>query len=48
MTVISRISSDGVLKTNVELDEVSFDLIKTGPAGVFAAEFDEVSLSTST
>jgi hypothetical protein len=48
MTVISRISPDGVLKTNVELDEVSFTSIKTGPAGVFAAEFDEVSLSTST
>ena len=48
MTVISRISPDGVLKTNVELDEVSFTSIKTGPFGVFAAEFDEVSLSTST
>lgn len=48
MAVITRISPDGVLKTNVELDEVSFDLIKTGPAGVFAAEFDEVSLSTTT
>jgi hypothetical protein len=48
MAVVTRISSDGVLKTTVELDEVSFTSIKTGPFGVFAAEFDEVSLSTTT
>jgi hypothetical protein len=47
-TTITKLFPSGVLQTSVELDEVTYNSIKVGPTGVYSAQFDEISLSTST
>ena len=51
-TTYARISSTGTLfiqgSESYQFDEVTYTTIKTNTQGVYAAEFDEVSLSTST
>jgi len=47
-TTLTKLFPNGVLQTRVELDEITYSSIKVGPSGVYAAQFDEISLSTST
>jgi hypothetical protein len=47
-TTITKLFPTGILQTSVELNEVLYSSIKVSPTGVYAAQFDEVSLSTST
>jgi hypothetical protein len=48
MPIITRLFSTGVLQSSVELDEVTYESIKVSPAGVYASEFDETTLTTGT
>ena len=48
MAIITRLFSTGVLQSSVELDEVTYGSIKVSPAGVYAAEFDETTLTAGT
>jgi hypothetical protein len=48
MPIITRLFSTGVLQSSVELDEVTYESIKVSPAGVYAAEFDETTLTAGT
>jgi hypothetical protein len=47
-TTITKLFSTGILQTGVELDEITYGSIKVGPTGVYAAQFDEVSLDVGT
>jgi len=48
MPIITRLFSTGVLQSSVELDEVTYGSIKISPAGVYASEFDETTLTAGT
>jgi hypothetical protein len=48
MATITKLFSTGVLQSAVELNEISYTSIKVGPAGVYAAQFDEVNLAAGT
>ena len=48
MAIITRLFSTGVLQSSVELDEVTYESIKVSPAGVYASEFDETTLTAGT
>jgi hypothetical protein len=48
MPTISKLFPTGILQTSVELDEVTYESIKVSPAGVYAAEFNEVDLAAET
>jgi len=47
-TTITKLSSTGVFQSIAEFDEVSYSIVKVSIGGIYAAQFDEVSLSTST
>jgi hypothetical protein len=47
-TTISKLFPTGILQTGVTLDEVTYGSIKVGTNGVFASEFDEVTLTGTT
>ena len=48
-TTLTKLFPNGVLQSSAEFDEVNFSgVVKVGPDGVFAKEFNEISLSTST
>jgi len=47
-TTITKLFPGGILQTGVELNEITYNNIKLNTSGVYAAEFDEISLSTST
>jgi hypothetical protein len=47
-TTISKLFPTGILQTGVELDEITYNSVKVGPAGVYAAQFDEISLAAGT
>lgn len=47
-TTITKLFPTGILQTGVELNEITYSNIKLSTTGVYAAQFDEVSLSTST
>jgi hypothetical protein len=44
-TTITKLYSTGTLLSSVVFDEITYSTIKVGPNGVYAAQFDEVSLS---
>jgi hypothetical protein len=44
-TTITKLFPTGILQSAVELDEVTYTSIKVSPTGVYAAEFDEVSIN---
>jgi hypothetical protein len=48
MPTITKLFPTGVLQSSVELDEVTYSSVKVSPAGVYAAEFDEVNLTAGT
>jgi hypothetical protein len=48
MAIITRLFSTGVLQSSVEFDEVTHGSIKVSPTGVYAAEFDETTLTAGT
>ena len=48
MPTISRLYPTGVLETTKELDEVTYNSIKVGVDGVYAAQFDETNLDIGT
>jgi len=48
MPIITRLFSTGVLQSSVELDEITYESIKVSPAGVYASEFDETTLTAGT
>jgi hypothetical protein len=45
MATITKLFSNGLLQSSVEFDEITHGSIKVSPAGVYAAEFDEVNLT---
>jgi hypothetical protein len=45
---ITKLFSTGLLQSSVQFDEITTSTIKVGPTGVFAAQFDEVSLPAGT
>jgi hypothetical protein len=47
-TTITKLFSTGVLQSGVIFDEVTYNTIKISTSSVYAAQFDEVSLPTST
>ena len=46
-TTITKLFPTGVLQSAVEFDEISYTSVKVSPTGVYAREFDEVSLAPS-
>ena len=48
MPTISKLFSTGVLQTTVQLDEITYGSIKVSPTGVYAAQFDETTLTAGT
>ena len=46
-TTITKLFPSGILRSSVAFDEVAYNSVKVGPNGVYAAQFDEVSLSNS-
>jgi hypothetical protein len=48
MATITKLFSTGILQSGVELDEITYGTIKVSPTGVYAAQFDEVSLAAGT
>jgi hypothetical protein len=44
-TTITKLFSTGILQSSVAFDEVTYSSVKVGPAGVYAAQFDEVTQS---
>lgn len=48
MAIVSRIDFSGIFYTNVGLDEVTQTTISETPTGIFASEFDEVSINPIT
>lgn len=48
MATITKLFPTGVLQSSVELNEVTYNNIKVGPTGVYAAQFDEVNLTAGT
>ena len=48
MATITKLFPTGVLQSAVELNEISYTSIKVGPAGVYAAQFNEVNLAAGT
>jgi hypothetical protein len=47
-TTITKLFPTGTLQSSKAFDEITYSTIKVGPNGVYAAQFDEVSLSNST
>ena len=47
-TTITKLYPTGDLHSSVEFNEITYTSIKIGPAGVYAAEFDEISLPDGT
>jgi len=48
-TTITKLFPNGVLQSSVGLDEVNFNgVVKVGPDGVFAKEFNEIDLAAGT
>jgi hypothetical protein len=45
-TTITKLYPTGILQSSVKFDEVTYSSVKVGPAGVYAALFDEVTQST--
>lgn len=45
-TTITKLFPTGILQANVAFDEVTYSSIKVGTNGVFASQFDEVSLTS--
>jgi hypothetical protein len=45
---LTKLFRTGILQSRVELDEITYGSIKVSNTGIYAAEFDEISLSTST
>ena len=48
MATITKLFSNGMLQSSVELDEVTYGSIKVSPAGVYASQFNEVDLTAGT
>jgi len=48
MATITKLFPTGVLQSAVELNEITYNSIKVGPSGVYAAQFNEVSLTAGT
>jgi len=48
MATITKLFSTGVLNSSVELDEITHSSIKVNPTGVYAAQFDETTLTAGT
>lgn len=48
MTTISRLTSNGIFKTSVTLDEVSQNKVGQSTTNIFASEFDEVTINPIT
>ena len=48
MATITKLFSTGVLNSGVELDEITHGSIKVSPTGVYAAQFDETTLTAGT
>lgn len=47
-TTITKLFPTGILQSSVAFDEVTYGSIKVGTTGVYAAQFDEVSLAAGT
>jgi hypothetical protein len=47
-TTITKLYSSGILESSAELNEITYGSIKVSPTGIYASQFDEISLSTST
>ena len=48
MATITKLFPTGVLQSAVELNEITYNSIKVGPGGVYAAQFNEVNLTAGT
>ena len=45
-TTLTKLFPTGILQANVAFDEITYSSIKVGINGVFASQFDEVSLTS--
>ena len=44
-TTITKLYRTGILQSSVEFDEITHSVVKISPTGVYASEFDEVTMS---
>jgi len=45
MATITKLFSNGLLQSAVELDEVTYNSVKISPDGIYSAGFDETTLT---
>ena len=45
MATITKLFSNGLLQSAVELDEITYNSVKISPAGIYSAGFDETTLT---
>jgi hypothetical protein len=45
MTTITKLFSNGLLQSAVELDEITYNSVKVSPTGIYSAGFDETTLT---
>lgn len=44
-TTITKLFRTGVLQSSVEFDEITYSIVKISPTGVYASEFDELTIT---